>query len=185
LAASSRQAPTPHSGRAEGAGLDGECADRAIIHVAAMRVVFGHRPRDQVQIKTSEVHQRLSKRHRAPRSAMLPRCASSSDTVEIKYKSKHLRFIRGSQRDAAPLARPCCRDARRLRHCPRDQVQIKTSEVHQRLSKRRRAPRSARSVRFIDASSGLRSRWLACQRYACSALTRAVAARLPMRRQVC
>ena len=34
--------------RAEGAGLDGEGADRAIIYVVAMRVVFGHRLRDQV-----------------------------------------------------------------------------------------------------------------------------------------
>ena len=33
--------------RAEGAGLDGEGADRAIICVATMRVVFGHCPRDQ------------------------------------------------------------------------------------------------------------------------------------------
>jgi hypothetical protein len=66
---------------------------------------------------------------------MLPRCASSSDTVrDIKYKSKHLK-------------------------------------VRQRLSKRRRAPRSARSVRFIDAHPDLG--------------VRAVAARLPKRRQAC
>jgi hypothetical protein len=32
----------------EGAGLDGEGADRAIIVVATMRVVFGYCPRDQV-----------------------------------------------------------------------------------------------------------------------------------------
>jgi hypothetical protein len=36
--------------RAEGARLDGEGADRAIIVVAAMRVVLGHCPRDQDQI---------------------------------------------------------------------------------------------------------------------------------------
>jgi len=34
--------------RAEGAGLDGEGADRAIIVIAAMRAAFGHCPRDQV-----------------------------------------------------------------------------------------------------------------------------------------
>jgi len=33
--------------RAEGAGLDGEDADRAIISVTALRVVVGHCPRGQ------------------------------------------------------------------------------------------------------------------------------------------
>jgi hypothetical protein len=80
---------------------------------------------------------------------MLPRCASSSDTVgEIKYKSKHLRFVRGSRRDAAPLARP---------------VPCASSTPHE------------------DLGAG----WLAYQRWARSALTRAVAARLPKRRQAC
>src|SRR5262249_53179519 len=38
--------------RAEGAELDCESADRAIIKVTAMRVVLGHCPRDQVRDST-------------------------------------------------------------------------------------------------------------------------------------
>jgi hypothetical protein len=41
----------PHSGALKDAGLDGEGADRAIIVVAAMCVVFGHCPRDQVVVR--------------------------------------------------------------------------------------------------------------------------------------
>src|SRR5258707_10848002 len=45
-----RRAVKPNAAwrRAEGAGLDGESADRAIINVTAIRVVVGHCPRGQV-----------------------------------------------------------------------------------------------------------------------------------------
>jgi len=46
-----RQAPNAAWRRAEGAGPDGEGASRAIINVSAMRVIFGHYPKDQVPDK--------------------------------------------------------------------------------------------------------------------------------------
>jgi hypothetical protein len=39
--------------RAEGAGLDGEGASRAILNVSAMRVILEHCPKDQVPDFTS------------------------------------------------------------------------------------------------------------------------------------
>jgi hypothetical protein len=44
--------------RAEGAGLDGEDADRAIISVTALRVVVGHCPRGQVPNFTTDAAMR-------------------------------------------------------------------------------------------------------------------------------
>jgi hypothetical protein len=55
LGRAERSSPNPEYRRAEGAGLDGEGADRAIILSAAMRVVIGRCPRVRVPVFTENV----------------------------------------------------------------------------------------------------------------------------------
>jgi hypothetical protein len=50
-----RSSPKAAQRRAEGAGLDGECAYRAIIRVAAMRTLIGRCPQIRVPVFTSDL----------------------------------------------------------------------------------------------------------------------------------
>jgi hypothetical protein len=71
LGRAERSSPNAPWRRAEGAGLDGEGASQAIINVSAMRVIFGHCPKDHAPDFTAHWRPDASYFFRLPRCDFL------------------------------------------------------------------------------------------------------------------